>query len=172
MSNININNGVLILSFPEAETPVVWRMNMEEAALAAFEVQKSGKSFALRLKTSDGKNEDIVLFKTKDEAVKALMDVTQAMQTMPASTGAAQAVSGQAAPVIMQPVQAKPKKWGWGLLKTVFLSVLFSFLLIVVLLFILMKSGPSYNRFPKQEGAGQNTVGAPQSADDFFNQRQ
>ncbi len=179
-SSVKIVDGVLILSFPEAETPVVWRMKLEEAALAAFEVRKNSDTdngFFLHLRASDNKSDNIALFETKEEAVKALMDVTKAMEeasSVPAQPSPAHtnvSMSHSVGPMAVTQSTPAPKRF--GLLKTILLALFLSALLILGLLFLLVKSGPSYNEFPSQisETPPQNSIGTPLSADDFLNQR-
>lgn len=84
-------NGKLVLSLPEAETPVVWQMDLGKAQSAAFTVveNKDKNVFNLVLKTEDGRVDEIAPFQLKAEAVDALMQTSQALQN--ADHGAADA---------------------------------------------------------------------------------
>lgn len=81
-SNVSIVDGKLILSLPEAETPVVWQMDIDAAKSAAFTVEedKKQKLFYLTLKADDGKEQKIAPFKEKDGAVAVLMETSSILQ--------------------------------------------------------------------------------------------
>lgn len=81
-SNIKIVDGKLILSLPEAETPVVWQMDLEKAQSASFTVleNKKEKNFALVFKTQEGNADDIATFSKKQSAVDILMETSNALQ--------------------------------------------------------------------------------------------
>ena len=81
-STVKIVDGKLILSLPNAQTPVVWQMDIEKAQSAAFTIQenKKKKSHALVLKNQDGEADEIALFDTKEGAVEILMETSEALQ--------------------------------------------------------------------------------------------
>lgn len=74
-------DGELILSFPQAIRPVLWRMELGQAKASALEVQSAGDdTFPLVLKTPRGYVHDIAIFETKAKAVSALLAVTNALE--------------------------------------------------------------------------------------------
>ena len=81
-SNVNIVDGKLILSLPDAQMPVVWQMDLEQAQSSAFTVQenKKEKNFTLVLKTQDGTVDTIAAFDDKESAVDTLMETSSVLQ--------------------------------------------------------------------------------------------
>ncbi len=81
-SSAKVVDGNLILSLPDAINPIVWRMELGSVKTSALEVrpQSSDGTFMLALKTPKGEIHEIAPFASKDNAVRALMRVTAAMQ--------------------------------------------------------------------------------------------
>jgi hypothetical protein len=75
-------DGHLILSFPNATEPVVWRMELDKIGTASFEVKQDTETNTARLvlKPKKGTAEVIAPFATREEAVEALMLASNAMQ--------------------------------------------------------------------------------------------
>jgi hypothetical protein len=81
-SSASVVDGTLILSLPDAVTPVVWRLDMVQTRASALEVRPAGaEGFVLVLKTPRGDVHDIARFESKARAVGALMSVTRAMES-------------------------------------------------------------------------------------------
>ncbi len=78
----------LVLSFPEAVDPIVWRMSLDKIGTASFEVKQDSDSdqTKLILKPKKGTTEIIASFATKKEAVDALMIASKALQQTGANT--------------------------------------------------------------------------------------
>lgn len=98
---VAIVNGKLILTFPEADTPVVWQMDLEKAAACALEVKedKKAKLFSLVLRDADNQISTIASFAEKTQAVSALMATSKALQS-------GQGTKAQPAPQAAAPAQA------------------------------------------------------------------
>lgn len=81
-SNVQIVDGKLILSLPEAQTPVVWQIDLEKAQSASFTVKenKKDKNFDLLFKASDGSTDSIAPFDEKQAAVDILMETSSVLQ--------------------------------------------------------------------------------------------
>lgn len=81
-SNVKIVDGKLILSLPEAQTPVVWQIDIEKAQSASFTVKenKKEKNFDLVFKGSDGSTDNIAPFDEKQSAVDILMETSNVLQ--------------------------------------------------------------------------------------------
>jgi len=80
-SNASVVDGTLILSLPDAITPVVWRMELGHVKSSAMEVRENDdKTCTLFLKTPRGDMNDIAPFSSKAQAVRALMAVSHAME--------------------------------------------------------------------------------------------
>lgn len=81
----HIADGHLVLSLPQAKSPVVWRWNLAQAQAAALEVVESGTSFALSMKTAEGNVQNIASFDSRETAVETLMLVSRALDKKSAS---------------------------------------------------------------------------------------
>lgn len=80
-STAKVIDGVLILSLPDAITPVVWQMELGQSKSSALEIRdiEEGK-FLLTLKTPRQDVLDIATYSNRDQAIKALLMVSQAME--------------------------------------------------------------------------------------------
>lgn len=74
-------DGILILSLPDAISPVVWQMELGQSKSSALEIRTSddGK-FILTLKTPRQDVLDIAHYTSKDQAIKALLVTSQALE--------------------------------------------------------------------------------------------
>lgn len=147
----------LILSFPNAQNPVVWRMPLDEARTSALEVKQKDNAYLLVLKTPKGDSADIAPFNTKDDATDALMAVARAMEQAPVQ--ATQIAGGQNLP------QQSGSKGGW--------RWIIPALLILAALFFFMKIDgvtpvDSIERANSDLFENSDDVGVPQSADDYL----
>lgn len=75
-------DGLLILSLPDAISPVVWQMEVGQSKSSALEVRpaENDNEFCLMLKTARSDVLDIARYNSKDKAVRALLTVSQAME--------------------------------------------------------------------------------------------
>lgn len=79
----NINDGYLIITLTKSITPVVWRLELEKAKVAAFEVLKKDKKHALTIKVASKSVEVIGTFKDQESALEALLAISEALQKAP-----------------------------------------------------------------------------------------
>ncbi len=81
-SSASVVDGKLILSFPNALTPVVWQMDLTQAKASALEVRedKDGGAFMLTLKKPEGETTDIASFEKRTQAVEGLMAASKALE--------------------------------------------------------------------------------------------
>lgn len=81
-STVKVVDGKLIMSLPNAQTPVVWQMGLDQAQSAAFTVEedKKTKTFSLVLKLQDGETQNIAPFEDKQTAIDILMETSSALQ--------------------------------------------------------------------------------------------
>ncbi len=89
-SSARVVDGTLILSLPDAVSPVIWRMDLGHAKASAIEVrEQDGEDgyFVLTLKTPKSDVHDIAPFATRSKAVSALMAVSRAMEQAQEKTG-------------------------------------------------------------------------------------
>lgn len=82
LASAAINDDCLIVSLPDAIEPKVWRLDLEKAKDSSFEVKKEEKSFSLIVKKSARSKPDIIgQFETKQEALSALLMISEALKT-------------------------------------------------------------------------------------------
>ena len=79
-SSAKVVDGSLVLSLPDAETPVVMRLSLEEAKSAAFTVIEKDGKHVLNVAYSDTESRDIAPFAEKEKAVNALMSASAALE--------------------------------------------------------------------------------------------
>jgi hypothetical protein len=143
-----IVDNALIVSFPAADAPRVWRTDMGQFLTAALEIQDHQGKFSLVMKRSGAPVEEIVTFTGKKDAVDALQLITDAL------------LQGKEIP------QAK-KSGGW------FKKLMKFILTIVVLLFALatLANIVSKHRTIQMDHAGTPPAlqtGVPAPADDII----
>jgi hypothetical protein len=75
------SDGHLVLSFPDAVEPVIWRRSLEEISSATFEVKQVAKKdhYNLVLKKAKSPAETIATFESREEAVDALKAASNAL---------------------------------------------------------------------------------------------
>ena len=79
-STAKVVDGSLVLSLPDAVTPVVMRLSLEEAKSAAFTVLEKKDLHVLTVQFSEKESRDIAPFADKDQAVSALMAASAALE--------------------------------------------------------------------------------------------
>ncbi|MGH1398549.1 MAG: hypothetical protein ACRBCT_04970 [Alphaproteobacteria bacterium] len=152
-------DGKLIMTFPNATTPVVWQMDLGSVKTATLEVLERKEGFALSLKTAEGEKQDIAKFTSRDESITALMTASKALET----------AQGH----ITTNNNTAPQKSGtW---KKVLTSI--AALIILFFVFIMWNANRHYAQIHHEQTAastttGQNpaqtSAGVPVSADDFL----
>lgn len=166
-SSAKVVDGALVLSLPDAVSPVVWRMELEDVKAAALGIEPKGEHFVLTMKEGKSEIKEIAPFDNKDKAVKALMAASNALEN---SQGA---------------VRSNDNNVSSGKAKGNFLGQLMSaivgLVILVVLLFALSRMGPEIrttetiaNGGPAAQSssaAPAGSPGTPQSADDFLRGR-
>lgn len=166
-SSASVVDGKLILSFPNAKTPVVWQMDMAEVKASALEVRGEKDPFTLVLKTTKGEAMDVAPFATKDEAVEGLVAVTRALQS---AHGHIRPVTAAPANVQTEFAAAPPaRKSRWGALVLV-IAVLAGLWFLLGALQGPMAGLPPGATIPGDETASAPQNGVPMSADEFLNQ--
>ncbi len=173
-ASANVVDGTLIISLPQAMTPVVWRMELGHVRASALEVRKQeNDTHVLTLKTPKGDVYDIAPFDTRGKAVQALMSVSRAMEQAHGQLRAAATPDAHGNTLATaQPVahQEAPKgRFVTGVIGTILLLGL-------IAIFVNMTSpDPSMmaeNATATSSGtAPAAATGVPLSADDFLNNR-
>lgn len=177
-ASARVVDGKLILSYPDAITPVVWQMDLSTAKASALEVRENEKgNFILALKTMKGENADIAPFSTKDAAVNALMAASRALENAHGQIRVGGEAISSATPSASIAITAQKKsgrgsKWAAGFL---------AFLLIAFLVGVWGSIAPRspisvYNAAggpvsASPTRASNNEAGVPLSADEFLMQQ-
>lgn len=99
-SSAKVVGDTLVLSLPDARSPVVWRMELGNIKAAAFEIKQDGDAWTLVMKTPKGEAQNIAPYDTKAGAVRALMMASRAMEQ--AGTRSAANDVGQSSAVAAQ----------------------------------------------------------------------
>lgn len=173
-ASASVVDGTLILSFPDAISPVVWRLELGQAKASALEVREAEDgTFTLLLKTPRGDVNTIASFAARGRAVAALMAVGRAMQQAHGQIYPAANDSEPYNPSLLPVPSSKrnkaakqKSKSGWGALIAV--------LLIIVLIGVLLNMGPQPISGTSPTGAvitsnpAKESSGVPVSADDFL----
>lgn len=186
-ASAHVVDGTLILSLPQAITPVVWRMELGYVRASAMEVRAQENLYMLTLKTPKGDVHDIAPFDSRGKAVQALMSVSRAMTrahgqlraqvgtalTLGEAANTATPLTGPHAPAVPYnaATEESPKsRFITGVVGTLLLLGL-------IALFLNMNKGVDPTGTVTGgavSGAATNTAaptGVPMSADDFLNNR-
>lgn len=173
-SSAKVTNDTLIFSLPDAQSPIVWRMELSDIKAAAFEIQnKDDGNHMLVMKTSKKDPQEIATFNNNAKALKALMSVSQAMEQAynAKSTIANDDINGGIATANTAPPAKKSGAITAGII---------GILILALLIFGLTQIGPqtigpgtsSSNSVANSESEnGTKTVGVPVSADAFLKNR-
>lgn len=182
VSSAKVVDGALIISLPDAVSPVVWRMDLGSVKSSALEVrdQKDGL-FMLTLKTPDNDTQDIAPFAEKAVAVRALMAVSSALEHGQNAYGARSSASLMANEIQTLPPQGPQVVYrsDGGVAKWV--SAIAAVLVLVILLSVMIHQAPKSSSFNNVASAtaaalpqsvamepSANQAGVPVSADDFL----
>lgn len=163
-SSAKVVDGSLIISLPDAVTPIVWRMELANVKASALEVQPHDKGFMLMLKTPRGESHDIAPFETKEAAVHALMRVSNALQNASghmAVSSKPQENTTSAALSQTPHILGRVLKWTVALVGILIVLFLFSYLARL--------AGPSSQTASiNSTSTSEDTSGIPQSADSLL----
>jgi hypothetical protein len=173
-SSAKVVDGSLILSLPDAVSPVVWRMELGSVKSSALEVREKGDLFVLTLKTPKGDVSEVAPFTERGRALRALMAVSSAMENAHGEIRG-QAANDEAGEIIAPARRRKSK----GNLTAGLIGVA----VLAVLIFALMRLTPSAPLQMQQGGeageassvsgqANSDATGVPLSADDYLLRRQ
>lgn len=100
-SSARVADGRLILSLPDAETPVIWVMDLDEASTAIIRLEgdKQGNSI-LKKYGSKGAAETVAVYRDRRYASRALVQASKALEK---ARGSRVRVGPNAQPVIIRP---------------------------------------------------------------------
>lgn len=179
-SSASVVDGKLILSLPDAATPVVWQMDLEQARSSALEVREDTKTgkFMLALKTQKGETVNVASYEDKSSAVQALMVTSKALENAHgkirpgANAAAAEQQNAQnarfSASGAVKPGEENSSK------ASAVLAVLLILILISAWAYSIPKAKNSIEKMRSTSGssAPPSDTGVPVSADDFLSRRQ
>lgn len=183
-ASAKVVDGKLVLSLPDAVSPVVWQMDLAKAKASALEVLHDEKSdeFMLGLKTPKGEKIDVARFDDRTKAVEGLMAASQALENaagqirpsseIPATQAANDAPVNKKTKTKAKPARSKEetrKRWMIGILAMVMLFIMFT-VWSSVLPRIIHTNGANAPVTPTASSSGDPTQssGVPVSADDFL----
>lgn len=165
-----ISDDCLIVSLPQAIEPSVWRLELEKAKNAAFEIQKDDDDiFSLVIKKSARSKPDIIgNFENKDDAMSALLIVSEALKTGKTKTATTKTTpkKSEASPAATNNNDKNSNAGVIALIATLVVIALFYYNWFEVM--------PSVNQIETREitssatTSPQNQTGVPVSADDFL----
>jgi hypothetical protein len=156
----------LVASFMNAEPPKVWRADMAKLNTATLELRSDAGRFRLVMITQGGE-EDVATFTTRDDGTAALQAV---MQAMLAPSGVVQASAAPVAAAAAATAAAPVKKGGffkWLFKLVLWLVAIFVALMILAGLFLGDKTGQLISAI----NPGDAPIVAPGTAvpaDEFF----
>lgn len=181
-SSAKVVDGSLILSLPDALSPVVWRMDLGKVKASALEVREGeGGVYVLVLKTPKEEINEIAPFDSRAKAVDALMAVSRAMEGAHGQIRPAAAVSAGDGNVVTMAHAAGTEyaggKHGKGRLAATFIGIVILGGLIYALISLSPPRSASLSRASgafapalqtAQGDNGGSQAGVPVSADDFL----
>lgn len=165
-SNASVVDGKLILSFPDALTPVVWQMDLTQTKASALEVRedKDEKTFTLTLTNPKSEQIKVASFEKRDRAIDGLMAASEALgsahgQIRP--TGA----NNNAPNTYKNPNGIKWPRIIIGLIVLIILLSVWTSMNARNGSSIQQQATPNTSNTPNAQS---DTVGVPMSADDFL----
>ena len=179
-SRASVAGDRLIMTFPDAVTPVTWQLDLKNANGSAIELEadKTG-AFSLVSKQGQKAKQTIAKFDSRGKAVRALMSTTDAIekgvkQLSYAQHNAAQA--GQVPPAVIVKNSSVLGSVMKGVLTTLLVVIVLGILGLFGLNFVVSSLNPDREAASQVSSgtvSGQNNeaVGVPLSADDFLKGR-
>lgn len=174
-----IVDGKLVLTLPDAVSPVVWQMDLDDVKSAALEVQfdKASDTHSLVMKQAGGNTLEVAKFEDKPKAVEALMAASQALRGAQGKIRPQPQVVQQvpyAAPqmhIIGSPANTNNQSSGRG-------GAMIAIALVVVLIIVWLVSIPGGGEVSPAVGGGDvasagdaQPAGVAVSADDFLSKQ-
>lgn len=178
-ASASVVDGKLILSCPNAVTPVVWQMDLSDVKASAMEVLEDEGNFTLNLKTAKGERLKAATFATREDAVAGLMAASQALENAQGRIHASAAANEDAPAQAKTPLTPVLKKRRRNRFVISGLGVLLLIVMIGMWNAVVMREPRSFPQelprasaaAPAAAGGAANSSGVPVSADDFLNSR-
>lgn len=175
VSTAKVIDGILILSLPDAVTPVVWQMELGQSKSSALEIRNHDNGqFILTLKTPRQDVIDIATYANRDLAIKALLVTSSALEKAQGQLKSAPA--GNAAPTYPLPVVTRHAGGAFYIMKKILLWLLAIAAGIILLGLVLFLVSSAINVAMNTSSGNvsapaANSSNEPVSADDFFENR-
>ncbi len=173
-SSAEVVDNHLIIALPNAIEPVVWRMELDKVGTASFEIKeiKTSGHYKFNLKPKKGTAEIIATFETKDDALNALVQSSDAMQNPVTSSNVKTKNDKEQKINIVTSAAPQSEPKSKGINKWV--KLLLGLLIVVGLYAYLMSLMPNrINNLSDSPAATPSSstpqTGVPLSADDFLN---
>jgi len=173
-ASASVVDGKLILSFPHAQTPVLWQMDLAQAKSSALEVLKAAKggSYTLTLKTQKGEQVQIASFENREDAIEGLMAASNALKNGHGNMQIAANQDKKLARARTGHKTANKGQWMTGIIALLALALLFGLWGMVVpkTPTSIQSSSASHTQSDEQSNPATATqsAGVPVSADDFL----
>lgn len=176
VSTAKVIDGILILSLPDAVSPVVWQMELGQSKSSAIEIRDAENSqFVLTLKTPRQDVIDIATYASRDAALKALMVTSSALEKARGQLKAPPTGTPNGYPV---PVVTRQPKSNSGALNVLMKIILWlagiagSLILLLVVGWLLL-GAINVIMTPKSSTTAnsENSSGSAVSADEFLENR-
>lgn len=170
-TSASVVDGKLILSFPDAQTPVLWQMDLTQAKASAIEVLKAdkGDTFSLTLKTQKGEKVQVASFDSREQALEGLMAASRALENAHGNIQIAANEDQKVAVSHAPRKKASKSQWVTGLVALFALIVLFGFWASVSPKSPTSIQSASGNIASQTAAPTAQSSGVPVSADDFLN---
>ena len=172
-ASARVVEGKLILSLPDAITPVVWQMDLAQAKASALEVlhNEEKNQHSLSLKNPKGEKVEVAVFSERSHAVEGLMAASGALENAHGQIRVGNNAESEPQPTAHKtPPHAKPKnargKWMSVILALVVLFILFTIWSSVIPRPI--ATGSVNSASTSSSINPQDSSGVPVSADDFL----
>jgi len=163
-STAKVIDGVLILSLPDAVTPIVWQMELGQSKSYALEIRNTEDgNFLLILKTPRHDALDIATYANRDQAIKALLVVSQAMEKAQGQLKAAPAAHSYPLPVVTSSHSIIPALKSFIRILGIILGAITLFGILLFVIGKLFLGSPSQN--------ATSSSNSPMSADEFLENR-
>lgn len=160
-----ILDGVLILTLPDAQRPVVWQMELGQTKASAMEVREQDDAFILVLKTPRQDVVEIAPYDSRDKAVRALLAISKALESAQGQLRPNAANSNQFLPAVIP--QSEP-----GRSKLARIAIGAVILAALIFAFTQIKTPQPAADISPAAGTtapAASATGEPLSADDYLN---
>lgn len=172
VSTAKVIDGILILSLPDAVSPVVWQMELGQSKSSALEIRETDNDqFVLTLKTPRQDVLDIATYANRDLAIKALLVTSAALEKGRGQLKASPAAGANAYPLPVV-TQSKSTSGVLAVLKKTFVGLAIvagSLILLGVVIFLIFSAVNIVMSANSTPSAG--VSGGAVSADEFLENR-